>query len=334
MATELQAFTRAQIGKEVTPGTSVAATRILTYESLDIGGDYMKFSEPMEERNSLSKIHRSTVIGADPVSLVLSGELLFEDIVLWLQGCVRGGIAPTQPDAAVDLYTITPLYQATNTQTTYTIETGGNEMPEEANYVIVESIEIGFGADEACTVKVNMLGQKLTAAAFTGSLAFPTVETALGAKVQMYIDTAWSGIGGTQLFNGELIEGNIKINSGLVFVKRADGTIYATKPIENPRTLVEVDVTVELDDVSEAYRALWEANTKRFCELRFVGSNITGLFDRFIKVQWGGPFRSFKKGYDGGVRTVNLQSHSEYDVTGSAEAKFLVQNAVNAITEF
>lgn len=334
MATGLQAFARGQIGKEVTPGTAVAATRVLLYETLEISGDYMEFAEPVEERNSLALVHRSTPIHQAPITLALDGELLFQDIVLWLGGAVIAGPTPTQPDPAVDLYTFTPNYTAVNSPTSYTIEAGDNEQEIEVPYTIVESIELSFAADEAARCKVNMLGQRRVDSTFTGALSAPTVETAKGALVEMYVDPAWSGIGSTQVFDGELVEGNIKIMSGLQFVKRSDGTLYVTKAVENKRRLIEAEFTVEHDAVSKAYHALYEANTKRFIEMRFVGSEIATSFDHFLKVQWGGPFRSFEYDNDGGVRTVKIRSVSEYDATGAAEAKFLVQNALNSVTEF
>lgn len=278
--------------------------------------------------------HRSAVKGANPVSLNLQGDLLFEDIPIWLEGAVKGGVAPTQPDAAVDLFTFAPNYVTSNAQKTFTVEAGDNEQEIEVPYCIVESIELSWGVDEPVKCNVNLLGQRIIESTFTGSLASPTVETALGNKVQMFVDTAWSGIGGTQVVDGELVEGTIKINSGLVFVKRADGTLYPTKPIENRRRLVEAEFTVEHDAVSKAWRALYEANTKRFIEIRFVGSTIATTFTHFLKVQWGGPFRAFSMGEDGGVNTAVVRSVSEYDATGSAEAKFLAQVALDDNTMF
>src|SRR3990167_7463506 len=153
MATGLRAFRRAQLGKETTSGTAVAATQILLPTSLTID-DVMSFHEPAEERLSLSMFHRSQVKGIGPIKIRYDSDLLYEEIVYWLQGAVKGGVAPTQPDVGTDLYTITPVYTATNAQNTYTIEAGDNEQEIEVEYCAVESIDITFGAEEAAKVSV------------------------------------------------------------------------------------------------------------------------------------------------------------------------------------
>lgn len=335
MATGLKAFSRGQIGNESTAGTAVAATRPLHFTSLDIGGEYMEFSEPVEELNSLALYHRSTPVNMAPVDIGISGELTFEDAVVYLEGMLKGNVAPSQPDVAVDLYTFTPTYSAVNGLETYTLEAGDNEQEIEVPYTVFQEMGIEFAAGEVCTFDVSGVGQRIVESSFTGSLATPNVESAIGSKVQLYVDTSWAGIGGTQFANATLLEGSVTIRSGLTVVKRADGNLYFTKAIENPRRIITCNLTLEHDTASKAWRALYEANTARFIELRFVGSNITGGFDRFIKIQWAGRFRALDWGDDdGGVKLIKARSESHYDGTGTAEAKALVQTALNAVTEW
>lgn len=333
MATGLWAFRRGQIGLEATSGTAVAATRVLTYDSMEIE-DLMEFHEPEDERVSLSMIHRSQPKAQPPVKIAYKSDLLFEDIAIWLEGAVKGGVAPTAPDVAADLFTFAPNYATSNDLETFTVEGGDNEQEIEVPYCAVQDIEISWGTDEPVKVAVNLLGQRVVESTFTGALTSPTVETALGNFVSLYVDASWAGIGGTQIV-GTLVEGKIKIDSGLRPVKRSDGTLYFTKAIENRRQLVSAEFTLEHDATSKAYRALYRADTKRFFEIRFTGSNLATTFDKFLKVQWCGPFRQFGKAEEeGGVVTVPLQSTSQYDATGTAEAKFLVQAAAGANAMF
>lgn len=335
MATGLKPFARGQLGVEATPGTAVAATRVLHFETFDVDGEYMMFAEPDEELNSLALVHRSTPIGIDPIGISISGELTFEEIVYWLQGALKGGVAPTQPDPAADLYTFAPSYTALNGLKTFTLEYGDNEQEYEYPYCCVQDISIDFAADAVATCDVSLVGQRKVASTFTGALAATAVNSAVGAKAQLYMDTTWAGIGGTQFESGALLDGSVTIRSGLQIAKRADGNLYFTKAVEGKRRIVEAEFTFEHDTASKALQALYEANTSRFFELRFVGPTITGAFDHFIKLQWSGPFRMYDYGdVDSGVKMLKVRSVSQYDITGTAEAKALVQNALNSVTEF
>lgn len=335
MATGLKAFSRAQLGVESTPGTPVAATRVLHYVSIDVDGEYMQFAEPEEELNSLALVHRSTPVAMSPIGISLSGELTYEEIVYWLQGTLKGGVVPSQPDPAADLYTFTPTYTAVNNLKTYTLEWGDNEQEYESAYTIVESFTIDFEADGAASLDVNLLAQTQSQSTFTGALTASDVLTAIGAKVELYMDTSWAGIGGTQFADATLRSGSITVNSGWQIAKRADGNLYFTKAVEGKRQIITADFMLEHDTASKALQALYEANTKRYFELRFVGPTIATTFTNFIKLQWSGPFRMYDYGDDdSGIKMLNLRSVSQYDSTGTAEAKALVQNTLNSVTEF
>ena len=51
-------------------------------------------------------------------------------------------------------------------------------------------------------------------------------------------------------------------------------------------------------------------------------------------MQFCGAFRAFTEGEADEIDTRTIKLVSQYDATGAAEAKFLVQNALNVNSEF
>lgn len=333
MATGLKAWRRGQLGKEATPGTPVVATRILHYDTMEIA-DNRELYQPEEELNTLALHTRSQIINIPPADITIEGDLTFEDIVYWLQGALKGAQAPTQPDPAADLYTFEPLFTATNAQTTYTIEGGDNEEAIEVEFAYVEKIEITWATNEPVKVTVTLKGRQVTATTFTGALTVPTVETASGGNVSLYADPLMADVGDTVWPDCAVVEGKITINSGLTPVHRSGCGLYFAKVIEQRRTIIEAEITVEENATADAFRTHYHNATPYAWRVKFEGTEIDTGFDRELVIDFWAPLFSFVQGEDNGVNTRVFTLMSQYDTTSAKEAVVTVQNALNAVTEF
>ncbi len=170
-------------------------------------------------------------------------------------------------------WTFTPSLIASAAQESYTIEYGDNVQAYEAEFCMASAIEISGAPDEPLKLSVDLFGRQMTAATFTTELTMPTVESALFNKAKLYIDSAWASLGNT-VKSASLIDFTLRIDTGLVPMKAADGTLYFSFVAEKARG-VELDMTLYWNDtVSTTERAMWAAQTKRAVRIEVEGTEL------------------------------------------------------------
>jgi hypothetical protein len=119
---------------------------------------------------------------------------------------VAGSITPAEqtPSQNDYLYAFAPSLTAIDTPDSMTVECGDNSQAHEfgggvfMSYTIAGEVGSDGGA-AAITCDAEYFGDELTDVSFTGSLSLPTETPCIANLVRLYKDSAWAGVGTTEL---------------------------------------------------------------------------------------------------------------------------------------
>lgn len=150
-------FQKAQLGVEVTPGTNVAATKILQATSIlpAIKGATKSF------RPIGSKFPTLSALGKEWAEAKIEGQGSYEDLTYLLASLMCTPTPVQQGGTAAYLSTFLVANGLADIITTYSVEHGGSVRGIELSYGIVNELEIAFSRDDV-TISGSMIGQKVT----------------------------------------------------------------------------------------------------------------------------------------------------------------------------
>jgi hypothetical protein len=329
------AFRRIQIGLESTRGTAVAADTVL-YGTMTMTPEVV-YHRPVDEINSIAEFRRS-VATQHNATMRFQGDALFEQIIQFLSMTLRGGISTTTPGTASRDWTFTPNIASANTQDSFTFEYGDNTQEWESAFVICSSMELQITMGEVVQLSADMFGRFAAKSSFTGSLAEGVVNEVLADGARIFINTAWGDVGNTE-FNTILAGGTIRLNSGVVPVRYADGldtngnATFSTV-VENRRShSMDLDIIANANGVAQVYDA-FVANTNRAIRIVFdlAANSIESGYNHELEIDMFGKFTSppelFGERDGENIMRVTFTSHD--DGSGN-EVKVRVRNSVTAI---
>lgn len=315
----------AQLGREATAGTAVAATTVWR-------GPYAGFQDTRnrevaeEDVGVLMSQKRSydTWLGVKiPVS---ETKLTFEQVNHFFEG----GIATVTPSGTSP--TITRLYAWDTTGAaqpaikTYTTELAntlaladGKKIP----FCFVDEFTLSGKNGEAWTMGGSWMGQQLVAlGTFTAAIAKPVVEVAQFAKTTLFIDPSGAAAGTTAKL-GVLMGASIKVKTGIEYVPVGDGSLFYTA-IKRGRPEVSFTLTLELEQDTgvstvAVERAAFDTDAFRIIRLNVAGSGthklMIDLCGRYASV--GQPSKEGQSN-----TTVTFEGMAEYNATDSLFAQF------------
>jgi hypothetical protein len=212
-------FRKVQYGKETVRGTAVAATKMWMGSAT-----LPKDREPVHPQDALGlrvRAARTEILQllADPVTLAMDGDAgaYYQGLPLLLGTTLRGGVTASETTGGQGDYAwdFSPSLTAAAAPDTMTLEIGDNDQNYEIEYLMGKTLTFdwAFGENGFMNVSGEYFGRQVTPSTATGSLTRPTI-TAINANTgKFYVDTAWSGLGGTQK-TGLLRSGNIQIATG------------------------------------------------------------------------------------------------------------------------
>lgn len=332
MADALEELRLAQLGFESTKGTLVAATRQLV-------GDW-DFREPMGVyRSPYAQGVRANVGGAGQITSKASmfemkaTELTAEEMAAILCMGVRN-VAGVDSSGDVT-WTFSPQLTTgiptLKTGTLEIIESDGstNHFARKTGYVLVESFKIDWAFNEIAKLSYKMFGrasQTLTPA--TGLTPYSTRLPLDSALMSAYLDTSWSGLGGT-LVDGTLRSASLEVNTGLAPDTKINGRTDRDFTKEKVGKLTaKLKMLYELDAIGAARIAAYRTNDLAWIRLKQLGDVIV-VAQR--KVQIDGAYRFTSEpqvSSDGSQRLVAIDMESVYDPTGGKSLEFVLINGV------
>lgn len=318
-------FSKVQYGKETTRGTAVAATRILLGKVPVVNSDRQPVV-PDEDAGIRARGVRS-VIHQYLYMNTLSTEHGYFQQLPWYFGCgLKGGVTAAEqtPSQADYLWDFTPSldFGVSNNIDSSTIELGDDTQAFESEYAMFERIRISGQVSQGMeaspvNIEADFFGRQLTPTTFTSALSLPTAAPMNAKHARLYVDTAWSGIGGSELPN-LLRSFDIEILTGVHPKFAGSGSKYFNGHGEGLITAT-AQFTVEGLAAADALMDAQQAKTFQAVRLEIAGDQIGSGVNHRLRIDIGGVWETVAPlgGEDRGdnLHTGTLIDH--YDATGA-----------------
>lgn len=259
----------------------------------------------------------------------------------WILGCgLKGAVTPSEqtPAQADYLWNQTPslVSGVLNNPDSSTIELGDDTQAFEAEYAMFERIrisgQVSQGMDASpVNVEADFFSRQLTPTTFTPALTLPVAEPMNAKLARFYLDTAWSGIGGTEKTN--ILRGfDIEILTGVHPKFSGSGNKYFNAHGEG-LIMVTANFTLEGLAAANAIFNAQQAVTFQAVRLEINGAQIgTGLTHR-LRVDIGGVWESVAP-LGGEDRGDNLHTATLVDYYDSTGAKLLQTEVVTNVNSY
>lgn len=188
-------FSGVQVGVEATPGTSVAANKLLNYMDLQpsIELEFNRF-RPMGQL-----VASAITPSQDSTAFSVSGQGTYSELVYPFCSLLTN-VTPTTVDTSARLWDFIPLGRSEDTVKTYTVETGSSTRAQKATYGLFTGMEVTFNRTDGVSLSGAAIGQNLTDnITLTGSPTAIEDKPILPTHLDVYVDTTSAGLGGTKL---------------------------------------------------------------------------------------------------------------------------------------
>jgi hypothetical protein len=315
---------KAQLGKEVTPGTAVVATRRLQAIGLDpsIDLDFAVF------KPRGSKFPTLSTIGKDMSGAGISGQPAYNELPYLLSSILKI-VAPTTPIGTVRQWLYEPANYAVDVPQTYTVEYGDGRGAR-FNHGVVTDLSLRATRDEV-SMDGTMIGRETTDPfTLTAGLVDVAAIPMQPDDISIYIDNTSAGLGTTKMLR--VLEAELSIGSrfGPVWVLDRAQASFAT--------IVELEPTWELRLVMEADAqgmgplADARAGTQKFVRFEAQGPLIeTGHFHSLVvdlaaKVSGSGSYSD-----EDGVYAKEWTFGMMYDSTWAKALSIISKSNLNAL---
>lgn len=283
VASTIKKYRKFQIGTEVTPGTEVAAARII--RALNVSwndpGSWRKYV-PMYDIGRMSLDPDQGEITRKGMLAKVETDLTFEDFLLPLLHGYKGAVTPVEQNVGEGDY----LWTFKNAPTladpapdSFTAEfrmsNGTNNYDRTATFCVVTAIEISADqGGDASKLTYDFFGRTPNGNAITGALTLPTPFDLIAAlDWQLFVDASWANLGNTQI-SAAMRSFTWRYNTGIspaLYI--GDGRLDHADIRVQPRG-AELSMDWEFGASADAERTAFEANSLRFIRLQAEGAQI------------------------------------------------------------
>jgi hypothetical protein len=330
-------FSTVQYGGETTRGTAVAATKIWPGQTgFKIGTD-AKVSFIEEQQNVRSLNRRVVVYQKQYRNSLVAPQATFSQLLFPASCGLKGSVTATEqtPSQGDYLWDFTPSMTAANNPESATIEMGDDVQYWEAEYCMFDKISISGtidqdGGDAPVSIDCGFFGRQLTATTKTASLSLATGDVMNAKLARLYSDTAWAGVGGTELSN-LLRSFQIEILTGV----HPDSTGSANKYFNaHKEGIINVmgTFTIEAGTSANTLLGLQQAGTFRVMRLAINGSQIGTGTSHNLTIDIGGFIETIDpiSSEDRGDNLATFAIKGTYDTTGAKMLQFKITTNTNA----
>ena len=316
-----------QIGAETTPGTAVAAGKLLRSFTVEPGAkvDMQRF------RPVGSKFESVIVPGKEWVEGKITGIGSYQELPYLLSGILADvGTNPTVVTGG-QVWTYEMKQRTPDTVKTYSIEQGDANFAHKFNYGLITELGLNFSRD-GCEIDGSFMARALTTGAtLTGSPTTIDPEVViLPTEIDVYYNTTFGAIGTTKL--GRAFQANIKISDRFapIWVLNSLATSY-TAHVETAPT-VEVELLVEADTEGIQFFPIMRAGTSGYLRVKCTstqqaaGTPYSAQFDVAGKVADVSDFSD-----EDGVYAITWTMAAVMDTNTNMPFKALLRNMLTAL---
>lgn len=309
-----------QLGKETTPGTTVAATRRMYFGS-DSKGSRERAARPHKFATASRDNVRAFTLGPTEVGGDWSMPLSADELIEWLLMSIAGGVTPTGSSPYV--WTFTPG----NSLDAATAEWYDGARGWDMGGVLINKLTFEGSVEGENMVKAEPFAQNMAIATPTGSLAEGVPTFIEGWETKLFVDSFGGTPGSTQV-NGTLINWNIEIDNMIERKYFAQNTLNSGA-LPLGELGVKAKLTFEAAPSGTATEfSNWDGATKRLVRLDFGNNDlISGSDYRYVKIDIPGAWDAVDLGgSDKGTRTYELGLQYVYDPTNAFGLQIIAQN--------
>ena len=323
MADRAAALQAVQIGVETTPGTPVAAGKVLSSLSSftpAVTGDVTSDRVPTG-----TKFPVYTIPGREWVEADFDGILDYNEIVYFLAGNLRGDETPSGALLA-KTWDFELSRAAQDNPKTFTIEQGNPDRAHQLSYAFVPELSLSFTPDEA-TFSGTIMGRGFAdGVTMTASPTSVPPQPVHPSHVSIFMDNTFAAIGTTRLTRGFAADLSIGDKYQALFpVDRTQNRGFAG--IVEGRPSIELGLTMESDAVGMDLLSRRRAGETKFVRIEAVGPTIQGVDTYRLRID--GAFKVTDMGGFGETDGVVTNEWTLVNVWDTGWAKALRAEVVN-----
>src|SRR6266550_1879845 len=191
-------FNGVQIGPETTPGTGVAASKLINYLNMapSFWAGNFNTQTPMGQKASAG-----ITPGQDYSSWAVSSDVgSYSELIYPFCGLFTN-VTPTTVDTTAKLWTFVPTGRSEDTIKTYTVETGSATRAQKAAYVLFTGLDLTFNRTDG----VKVTGGAALGQAIQDNITLTATPTAvedqpmLPTHLDVFLDPTSGAVGTTKL---------------------------------------------------------------------------------------------------------------------------------------
>lgn len=265
-------FNGVQIGAETTPGTGVAASKLLNYLSFQPtfwAGDFNKMV-PIGQ-----KAASGVAPGLDYTTWALNSDVGSYSEYIYPFCSLLQNVTPTTVDTSAKLWTFIPTGRSEDTIKTYTVESGSATRAQKATYILVTDMEMTFNRTNGVTCTGTAIGQNIQDnITLTATPTAVEDQPILPTHLNVYVDSTSGAVGTTKLtrdFNAVFRYQNAR---SAVWPLNSANASYVSH-VETLPT-VQIELTVEADSSGMAFLPIARAGTIQYIRLEAVSTVLAG----------------------------------------------------------
>lgn len=276
-----------QIGKETTPGTGVAAGKLLQY----IGFALNPTVETVEFRPAGSKANSTVLPAKDYTPFDISSDVGSYSEIVYLFSSLFKDVTATTVDTTGKQWLYEPNARAAETKARYTIEQGDSTRAGKATYGMVTGLELTF-TREGAGMSLSGAGvaqQYQDNIALTGSPT--TVEEApvLPMHINVYVNDTFGAIGTTKLTRDFTAAWRCNDVAAPIWPLNSANASFASD-VELPH-LVELELTAMADTAGMAFLTQVRAGATKYIRLEAKSTVLAGSATEFYKIWIDGAYK-------------------------------------------
>jgi hypothetical protein len=312
------ALSGVQLGVEATPGTSVAANKLLNY--LDWQPSPTINTNTFRPMGSL--VPTAVTPGQDFTEYTLAGAGSYSEFPYI--GCsLLKNVSPTTVDTSAREWLFEPGYNVEETLKTYTVEVGNNVRAGKTTYSLITGCELTFNRTDGVTISGgSAIGQN-----WQDNITLTPGPTAtqdkpiLPTHLDVYLDTTSGGLGGTKLTRDFNVVFRFTDRSGAIWPINSALASYAAHVATVPTVEMELNFEYDTQGAASSFTPI-RAGTTRFIRASALSTELAGAATRFydLRVDMAAKCSAISFDETDGVRTVTSTWQAVYDSTW---AKFI-----------
>jgi hypothetical protein len=268
---------KVQIGKETTPGTTVACNKLVEAFEWSIGPkvDVKTFRATGRRHVAVAEENAQWSEGK------ISGEPDYNALIYPLAMCF-GAVTPTLQGVSTTAYDYiwTPALTGATSVQTFTLQHGDAVEAEQYGYLMASGFNYKFARRETSCGADLFAQSASTGASITSSPTAVALRPIVGKHVNLYVDSASGSIGGTQLNNVLEVGYSCSGNYGQFWPLSRSNSSFASHLDMAPKH--EVTLVLEADTTAVAYMTQLAAGTKLYMRVDAQGATIdTAIKEKF-----------------------------------------------------